>query len=114
MKIAISGKGGVGKTMLASLLSFIFAESGYSVLAIDADPNATLASALGFPNSENITPISEMKDLIKERTGAAPGEAAPYYKLNPKVDDIPEKYWVEHNEIKLMVMGRLKKGGESI
>jgi len=111
MKIAISGKGGTGKTTLTALLSFIFAESGYSVLAIDADPNATLAAALGFPNFEDITPISEMGDLIKERTGAAPGEAAPYYKLNPKVDDIPEKYWVEHNGIKLMVMGRLKKGG---
>ncbi len=109
--LVMSGKGGVGKTMLASLLSFIFAESGYSVLAIDADPNATLAAALGFPDSEDITPISEMKDLIKERTGAAPGEAAPYYKLNPKVDDIPEKYWVEHNGIRLMIMGRLKKGG---
>ena len=111
MKIAISGKGGVGKTMLASLLSTILSESGYSVLAIDADPNATLSNALGFPNPEGITPISDMGDLIKERTGARPGEAAPYYKLNPKVDDIPEKYWVEHNGIKLMVMGRLKKGG---
>jgi CO dehydrogenase maturation factor len=111
MKIAISGKGGVGKTMLASLLSFMFAEAGYTVLAIDADPNATLAGALGFPNPEEITPISEMGDLIEERTGARPGETAPYYKLNPKVDDIPEKYWAEHNGIKLMVMGRLKRGG---
>ena len=111
MKIAVSGKGGVGKTMLVSLLSTILRQSGYSVLAIDADPNATLANALGFPQSERITPISEMADLIEERTGARPGQAAPYFKLNPKVDDIPEKYWVEHDGIKLMVMGRLKKGG---
>ena len=111
MKIAISGKGGVGKTVLASLLSTVLAELGYSVLAIDADPNATLASALGFPHPERITPISEMCDLIEERTGARPGQAAAYFKLNPRVDDIPEKYWVEHNGIKLMVMGRLKKGG---
>jgi len=111
MKVAISGKGGVGKTMLASLLSAIFTQFGYSVLAIDADPNATLAPALGFPHPEKITPISEMGDLIEERTGARPGQAAPYFKLNPRVDDIPEKYWVEHNGIKLMVMGRLKKGG---
>ena len=111
MKIAISGKGGVGKTMLASLLSSILTQSGYSILAIDADPNATLAAGLGFPHPENITPISEMADLIEERTGVRPGQAAPYFKLNPRVDDIPEKYWVEHNGIKLMVMGRLKKGG---
>ena len=111
MKIAVSGKGGVGKTMLVSLLSTILRQSGYSVLAIDADPNATLVNALGFPHPEKITPISEMADLIEERTGARPGQAAPYFKLNPKVDDIPEKYWVEHDGIKLMVMGRLKKGG---
>ena len=111
MKIAISGKGGVGKTMLASLLSTILNQLGYSVLAIDADPNATLATALGFPHPERITPISEMGDLIEERTGARPGQAASYFKLNPRVDDIPEKHWVEHNGIKLMVMGRLKKGG---
>ena len=111
MKVAISGKGGVGKTMLASLLSLIFARAGYSVLAIDADPNATLAATLGFPHPESITPISEMADLIEERTGARPGKAAPYFKLNPKVNDIPEKYWVERNGIKLMVMGRLKVGG---
>jgi CO dehydrogenase maturation factor len=111
MKIAVSGKGGVGKTMLVSLLSTTLTQSGYSVLAIDADPNATLAAGLGFANSENITPISEMADLIEERTGVRPGQAAPYFKLNPKVDDIPEKYWLEHGGIKLMVMGRLKKGG---
>ncbi len=92
MKIAISGKGGVGKTLLAALLSKIFAESGYSVIAIDADPDANLAATLGFPHPEKITPISEMRDLIEERTGARPGKSAPYFKLNPKVDDIPEKY----------------------
>lgn len=111
MKIAVSGKGGVGKTMLAALLSTIFTQFRYSVLAIDADPNATLATALGFPHPERIAPISEMGNLIEERTGVRPGQAAPYFKLNPRVDDIPEKYWVEHNGVKLMVMGRLKKGG---
>ena len=111
MKIAISGKGGVGKTILAALLSRTFAESGFSVLAIDADPDANLAVTLGFPESEKIIPISEMKDLIEERTGVQPGKAAPFFKLNPKVDDIPEKYAVELDGIKLMVMGRVKRGG---
>ena len=111
MKVAISGKGGVGKTMLAALLSRTFADSGYSVLAIDADPDANLAATLGFPEAEKITPISEMKGLIEERTGVQPGKSAPFFKLNPKVDDIPEKYSQKHNEIKLMVMGRMKRGG---
>jgi CO dehydrogenase maturation factor len=111
MKIAISGKGGVGKTLLASLLAKAFTESGYSVLAIDADPDANLAATLGFPHPEKIVPISEMKDLIAERTGARPGRTEVYFKLNPKVDDLPEKYWQEFNGIKLMVMGRAKRGG---
>lgn len=111
MKIAISGKGGVGKTLLASLLSKLFAKSGYSVLAIDADPDANMAATLGFSHPEKITPISEMKDLVAERTGAQPGQAAAYFKLNPKVDDLPEKYWQELDDVKLMVMGRTKRGG---
>ena len=111
MKVAISGKGGVGKTVLASFLAKIFTESGYSVLAIDADPDANLATTLGFPEPEKITPIAEMKELVEERTGARPGKAEIYFKLNPKVDDLPEKYCLEHNGIKLMVMGQTKRGG---
>ena len=111
MKIAISGKGGVGKTLLASLLSKIFAESGYSVLAIDADPDANLAASLGFPHPDEIVPISELSDLIEERTGARPGQSAPFFRLNPKVDDLPDKYSVTHDGIRLMVMGRIKRGG---
>jgi CO dehydrogenase maturation factor len=111
MKIAISGKGGVGKTILASLLSKMFAEAGYSVLAIDADPNSNLAATLGFPHPDDVTPISEMSALIEERTGAPPGKASSFFKLNPKVDDLPEKYSLKYNGIRLMVMGRIKKGG---
>lgn len=111
MKIAISGKGGVGKTLLASLLSRIFAEAGYTVLAIDADPNANLAATLGFPHPEEITPISEMRTLIEERTGASPGKPGGFFKLNPKVDDLLDKYARKYDGIRLMVMGRIKKGG---
>lgn len=111
MKIAISGKGGVGKTLLSSILAKILAESGYSVIAIDADPDANLAATLGFPRPEEITPISEMKELIEERTGTKAGQVAPYFKLNPKVDDIAEKYAAKNNGIRLMRMGRIKKGG---
>ena len=111
MKIAISGKGGVGKTLLAALLTQTFAESGYSVLAIDADPDANLAATLGFPEPEKIIPISEMKELAEERTGARPGKREFYFKVNPKVDDLPEKYSLKRNGIKLMVMGQVKEGG---
>jgi len=111
MKIAISGKGGVGKTLVAALLSRTFADSGYSVIAIDADPDANLAATLGFPNAEKITPLSEMKALIEERTGARPNGFGSYFRLNPKVDDLPETYFQEYNGVKLMVMGQVKKGG---
>jgi len=97
--------------LLASILSRIFTEFGYSVLVVDADPDVNLAATLGFPHPEKIVPISEMKDLIAERTGARPGRTEVYFKLNPKVDDLPEKYWQELNGIKLMIMGRTKKGG---
>jgi len=111
MKIAISGKGGVGKTLLASLLAHTFASSGYSVLAIDADPDANLAATLGFTHPEAIVPISEMKDIIAERTETQPGRSGAYFRLNPRVDDLPEKYWQKLDGIRLMVMGRIKKGG---
>jgi len=111
MKIAISGKGGVGKTLLSALLARTFADASYSVLAIDADPDANLAATLGFAKSEEITPISEMKDLIEERTGARPGKSEIFFKLNPRVDDIPDSYSAKLDGIKLMVMGKTKPGG---
>lgn len=111
MKIAVTGKGGVGKTLLTALLAKEFARNGYSVLAIDADPDTNLASTLGFPNPEDIVPISEMKELIEERTGVKPGQPGSMFKLNPKVDDIPEKYAQKLDNIRLMVMGKVKRGG---
>ena len=111
MKIAISGKGGVGKTLLASLLAHSFSIHGYSVIAIDADPDTNLAATLGFASPEKITPISEMKELIGERTDTGKNSQGSYFKMNPRVDDIPEKYSVEKDGIKLLVMGQVKRGG---
>ena len=111
MKIAISGKGGVGKTLLTSLLARTYAENGYSVIAIDADPDANLATALGFPDADKVIPVSEMKELIAERTETKQGKSGLYFKINPRVDDIPEKYSLKHNGIRLLVMGPVKKGG---
>ncbi len=111
MKLAISGKGGVGKTLLAALLANTFAESGYPVIAIDADPDANLAATLGFPDPLKITPVSEMKELIEERTGVRTDQSTPYLTLNPKVDDIPDKFAPRIGNIRLMRMGSIKKGG---
>jgi CO dehydrogenase maturation factor len=111
MKIAISGKGGVGKTTLASLIIKNFSDRGNKVLAIDADPDANLACALGIDHPELIVPISEMKELIEERTEAKTGTMGSFFKLNPHVSDLPEKLSVQKGNIRVMVMGGVKRGG---
>ena len=111
MKLAVSGKGGVGKTTFASLLIRTLGDQGKKVLAIDADPDANLAAALGIPGSEDIVPISEMKELIFERTEAKPGSIGGFFKLNPKVDDLPDALSARMGNIKLMRLGGVKKGG---
>jgi CO dehydrogenase maturation factor len=111
MKLAISGKGGVGKTTLTALLAKAFVQRGYRVLAIDADPDANLAAALGHPDPNGIHPIAEMGELIEERTGAKPGSIGGVFRLNPKVDDLPEKLSAEIHGIRVMRMGTIKRGG---
>ena len=111
MKLAVSGKGGVGKTTFAALLIRTFNEQGKRVLAIDADPDANLAAALGIPNPQSITPIANMKALIEERTGAKGGSMGSFFRLNPKVDDLPERLSVAMDHIKFMRLGGVKKGG---
>jgi CO dehydrogenase maturation factor len=111
MKIAISGKGGVGKTTLASLIIKNFADRGNKVLAIDADPDANLAGALGIEHPEDIIPISQMKELIEERTESKVGTMGSFFKLNPHVSDLPEKLSVQKGNIRVMVMGGVKRGG---
>lgn len=111
MKIAIAGKGGVGKTTLAAAMAWLFAQEDKKVLAIDADPAPNLALALGIERHEDIVPIIEMKELIKERTGATSEEYGKFFKLNPTVSDLPEKLWIEKDGVKLVVLGAIRRGG---
>jgi len=113
MKIAITGKGGVGKTTLAALLAQAYADAGRNVFAVDADPSPCLAGALGFPDQvrTHLSPISEMGDLIYERTGAQPGTIGGFFTLNPRVDDIPERFSVVHRGVRLLEMGAVDMGG---
>ncbi len=113
MKLAISGKGGVGKSTLAAALSLIMGERGVRVLAVDADPDANLAAALGFTLEEqrSIVPISRQVDLIEERTGAKVNQYGQVFTMNPDVDDIAEEYASKKHGVSLLVLGAVKRGG---
>lgn len=113
LKIAVGGKGGVGKTTLTALIARAIAasEKDTRVIAIDADPVANLAAGLGIDETKPITPVAELSDLIAERTGAEPGTMGGFFTLNPKVDDIPDRFSLEKDGVKLLVMGTVQQGG---
>lgn len=111
MKIAVTGKGGVGKTTFSATLARLYADEGRKVLAADVDPDANLGLALGFSEAEldAMIPISKMRKLVEERTGASADNK--FYRINPKVDDIPDTYGKVCNGVRLLVLGTVETGG---
>ncbi len=106
MKIAISGKGGVGKSTVCALICEAFIEAGRDVLAIDSDPSPHLGRLLGIDTGE-LRPIAEMRELLMERSE----RNGPFYNLNPRVDDLPDRFMLKRDGLRLMVLGAVQKGG---
>lgn len=114
MKIAVAGKGGVGKSTIAGMLARQFAAEGYKTVAVDVDPDASLARCIGLSEEQiqKILPLSEMQDFVKKRTGFKDfGVFGSFFKSNPKVDDIPKKFSVLHEGVRFLQVGAVKEGG---
>lgn len=113
MKIAISGKGGSGKTTLAGVMALILGDRGKKVIAIDADPDSNLASALGIDEMDvrSAQPLASMEEFIAERTGTKKGEYGGFFQLNPRVDDIPDRFSITRGNVKLLILGTIPQGG---
>jgi CO dehydrogenase maturation factor len=108
MKVAVTGKGGVGKTTVAASLARCWRDGGHRVVAVDADPDANLAGTLGY-RGQDIVPIVKLKSLIEERVGGGEGWGG-FLRMNPRVDDIPQEFGIVVEDIRVLVMGTIERG----
>ena len=111
MKLAVCGKGGVGKTFIAGTLAQQFARQGHAVIAIDADSSPNLARTLGLSVNEasRILPVAENEDLIRLKTGT---DYSGVFRLTFTVADIIADYAVKTpGGAGLLVMGTVKAMG---
>jgi CO dehydrogenase maturation factor len=111
MKLAVTGKGGVGKTTVCALIAHALKASGHEVVAIDCDPDSNLLASMGYAHPDAIKPLVALKELIEEKMGVQPGTTGGMFRLNPFVEDIPERYAVTIDGIRVLVAGAVKKGG---
>jgi CO dehydrogenase maturation factor len=111
MKIAVAGKGGAGKTTVAVALARWLSGRGRPVIAVDADPDGNLASALGLSPAFHPQPIAQMRDLVLERTGAEEAGGG-MFRLNPEVEDLPQRFCVSVEGMRLLVLGTVEFGGK--
>lgn len=111
VKIAVSGKGGVGKTTVAANLIYLFAKNGFNVFAVDADPDASLGLTLGIEQQRlaSLTPLVDMKEVIEEKSG---GKGA-FYNLDPDVEDVIDNYSLQQGRVRFLIMGGIKQGGSA-
>lgn len=114
LRVAVSGKGGVGKTTVAAILARLLGREGKKVLAVDIDPSPSLGSALGVPKEvrDQTEPISKMLDLVEERTGVRPGSSyGSLFTMNPKVNDLADKFGVPtEDDVTLLTLGTIETG----
>lgn len=106
MKLAVAGKGGVGKTTLTVWLADWLQRHGHEVWLVDADTALSLGPALGLSESEIPTALVQQKDLLENRVGSGG-----FINMNPYVDDLPEKIGVKVRGMRLLVMGTIVGAG---
>ena len=106
MKLAVAGKGGVGKTTLTVWLGDYLARKGRDVWLVDADTALSLGAALGLDEQELPAPLVQQQELIQERVGAGG-----FINMNPKVDDLLERLSREVRGMHLLQMGTVAGAG---